>query len=182
MRLASEADFVNGPMYSQYQHFPFHQERAEAINELYPEGTILVVGCAWGYVVQDLLALGRNVWGIEASHWAVSMAYVKVDGEAARRVVFGDATQSSSMDYAAAQASVGRFDVAVTDDILPVLTDGEIQKCVDECRRIAKNVIHCVTPKPNDPVELDLNWKTIEEWRALLTPDPVRDEETGQVG
>lgn len=179
MRLASAADFIDGPMYSEYRHFECHAERAELLTELYPVGSVLVVGCAWGFVVQELLDRGWDAWGIDASEWAVSMAYVSIDAPA--RVLFGNATDPADMDAACARAGVERFDLAVTDDILPALTDAEIQRGVTQCRRVARNVLHCVTPKPASETTLELNWKPIGVWRELLAPDLVRDEETGQV-
>lgn len=198
-RLATEADFHGGrhrearraagppPLYDEYRRFPFFAERAAAVRARYPDARrVLVVGCGYGYLVDELRRAGvPDPWGVDASPWAVERAAAVLPGASARRVRLADATDAASL--AAALPEVlrrdGRFDVAVTEDVLPVLDPGEQRALLAAVRARAAAVLHVVTPgDPADPAKLPgPEWRSIEAWRALLgAGEPVLDAETGE--
>ncbi len=72
------------------------------------------------------------------------------------------------------------IDWAISEDVLPILTDNETQPFADSMRQLATNVVHWVTVGTrvwNDPNtwagDPRLNWKTLADWKVLMTPDLV---------
>lgn len=196
-RLATEADFHGGrhrearraagppPLYDEYRRFPFFSERAAAVRARYPDARrVLVVGCGYGYLVDELRRAGvPEPWGVDAAPWAVERAAAVLPGASARRVRLADATDAASL--AAALPEVlgrgGRFDLAVTEDVLPVLDAAEQRAVLAAVRVRAAAVLHVVTPgDPADPRKAPgLDWKPTAVWAALVAPDALLDAETG---
>jgi len=173
-RIANEADFHQGGLYDNYAEFPFHASRAEWIGTSYPAvGKIIVVGCAYGYLVKHLRLLGLQAWGFDLSQFAID----RIAPEAAPYCMFADVARQQdrrNVKQMAGIASNGRFNLAVTEDVLPCLTDNEAGVLVNVAQQDAVNVLHIVTaihPEVPGDVEsrfADLNWKTGVDWRALV--------------
>lgn len=197
-RLATEADFHGArtrsgrraagppPLYDEYRRFPFFAQRAAAVRARYPEAQrVLVVGCGYGYLVDELRRAGvSEPWGVDASPWAVERAAAVLPRAAARRVRLADATDAASLAAALPEAlgRGGRFDAAVTEDVLPCLDPGEQRALLAAVRARAAAVLHVVTPgDPADPRKAPgLDWKPAGAWAALVAPDAVLDAETGE--
>lgn len=184
-RLASSADF-EGPsgLYWEpgteqgYRRYEFFARRADLILARHGAGgKVLVVGCGWGFLVDELLARGYDAWGLDGSAYAVAKAAEVLPAASAGRVLLADAMNRSQV--AAVRAAAGlsgnqRFKLVVTEDVLPVLTDAEVAIAVAECRRVASNVLHIVTPlQPDTEQVAGLNWKTGAQWKTLAAPDAV---------
>ncbi len=205
-RLASQSDFEGGDLYTNYRRYPFFAERAAVIHERFPTGKILVVGCGWGYLVDELLKLGRDVWGIDASSYAINKGKslsgntsagktqegleVGMRADTGARLLVADTTSRQSLaaiHKATDLTGNDKFAVAVTEDMLPCLTDAEVTSTISELRLVATSLLHCVTPaNTDDPEDMarrhpDLNWKKVEVWKALVNPDLVYDEERRKV-
>lgn len=128
---------------------------------------VLIVGCAFGYMIEYLLALGVDPYGIDVSSYAIGQA----DPSIASRVYTGDATQDAVVK--AAKQAFGmkrndRFDLIVSEDLLVCLTDAEAQAADQAWRANAQQVGHRVTTHPI--VGGWYNIHMLAEWRALLGP------------
>jgi hypothetical protein len=144
MRLASELDFYNGPVYTNYRHHEGYAKRAQLLQHL-PE-PLLIVGCAFGFLVDELLKLKIDAWGIDASKWAV-------EKRVSERVVLADIL---NMPFS-------HFSTVVTEDLLPCLTDAEVKQVAASCADIGPLVIHMVTEQG----EADLNYHSTGYWVNL---------------
>lgn len=130
MRLASHADFQNGPIYTRYPLPPEVYAKRARLFHFYPE-PILVVGCGFGGLVQALIEDGKQVWGIDASPYAI-------ENRTHARVVLGNILDLSGWQ-------MGQFATLITEDLLPHLTDEEVLVAARNCQAISPIVIHMVT-------------------------------------
>jgi hypothetical protein len=153
--------------------------RALAIKTFYPDArTIAVWGCGVGSLVFQLASLGYQAFGFEGSKYAVDRAY-NLYGEHCS-VYRRNALSVYDVAHSADDAQVDNFDLLVTEDMLTVMSDEEIAKCLPMLRGWSLQLLHMVTPFDLWNDEYGLldprgNWKEIEEWRDLLAPDPVYD-------
>ena len=167
-------------LYTQYGPHPRFAERARLIRERYPDArTVLVVGCARGYLIEALLELGLDAWGCDIEPESVPEAV-------ADRVIQAGATEPDELDAvrrAAGLKGSRKFDLAVTEDVLPCLDDPGARRLLEAVRAVAKGRLHIVTPgDPTDPAKLPgLNWKPIETWRTLVGGETVLDAESGEL-
>jgi len=73
-------------------------------------------------------------------------------------------------------AALGKFDVVLTEDMLPMLELGEIPTALHNLRSMAPApVYHWVTPRPvrHDPHTSIPSSLSMDEWRDLTWPDQV---------
>ncbi len=182
MALLADASRFEGGWYTTYQRYPFFAERAAWIHAQVPAGKLLIAGCGPGYLVDELVKLGRDAWGIDAAPYCASRFVLPA------RIMQADSLVRSQLaavrSFAGLQGNA-RFAALVTDDLLACFTDAEVTIAVNESRRIATVVLHIVTcSKANDVPgsrNPELNWKTHAQWAALAAPDLVYDAETGAV-
>lgn len=185
-RLATVEDFENGPMYSNYHRYPFFAQRADLIRQRYPNAVrILVAGCGYGFLVDELIQRGVNAWGVDASVYATGKAAVVLSTNARPRVLRGNCAVRTDMDAVKSAAGLRtnqRFDLVVQEDLLPCCdTDAEVQAVVTELRRLGP-VLHLVwTHQDGDTHTLPLLWYTAAEWRARLGTDALWRAQTGEV-
>jgi hypothetical protein len=84
---------------------------------------------------------------------------------------------------AAGLANNQDFDLVISDDVLPTLSDAEIVTLSARMNALGNLAIHIVTPGAADGSDqargsrgdLDYNWHTLSEWKALLPSDGVLD-------
>jgi hypothetical protein len=186
-RPATAEDFHGGELYTNYRRYPFFAERAAVIRQRFPSASsVLVAGCAKGYLVDELRSRGVNAWGCDLSVWARGEAQQVIPTNALF-ILEGDCTIAVSMTAVRTLALGGpvsrRFGVCVTEDLFPVLTDAEITSALSALRAVSQQMFHIITPgDPSDPKKVSsMNWKPITAWRALCAPDLVMDAETGTV-
>jgi len=185
-RLATARDFgwdgEPGVLYTHFElDFPFVLERAEQIKGRFANKStkILIVGCAMGTLVHLLTEAGYvNVWGSDASEWAINEGKIAFP-EIADRLLVADALNNSGNSLpsmtgvrrAAGLTGNQRFPLCITDDILTVMSDAECQTALTVLRATASTLFHVIWPnilhKPDqDPT---LNWKIVpEEWQAFI--------------
>ena len=145
MRLASPTDFYNGCQYTAYRHHEGYAKRA-ALFASYPD-PILIVGCGFGFLVDELLKLNKDAWGIDAEQWCI-------DNRVTDRVLKADILQPFS----------AHFSVAVTEDLLPCSDDDEALVVARNCAAIAPIVIHLVTEHGQAQ---ELNYHSCVEWTRI---------------
>lgn len=125
-----------------------------------------VLGCAYGYSVLEMRALGINAYGIDVSAFAISQAPVAV----APFLMQGDATVRNVLNSFRTFAGLtgnAKFDILLSEDLLPCLSDSEVTAASGEWRsRHGTRIAHRVsTHQVLNPVH---NWHTLVEWRALI--------------
>jgi hypothetical protein len=137
-----------------------------------PTHKIALIGGGYGWVAEEWIAAGYQslivcdtssyIQSNKAQHAVVTIHAEGADSNGSRgniRQLLGNARNSP-------------IDWAVTEDVLPCFTDAEIGSYAPQLRQLARNVAHWVTPKSPGNY-MTMNWKTVEEWKALLTPDLI---------
>jgi SAM-dependent methyltransferase len=90
---------------------------------------VLVVGCAYGFLVAELEARGANVIGIDISAYAIAEANSRFPG-----LTFVEG------DFLSSPFSNNQFDMSVSMGVLGCMnTDVEIGNFLSETRRVVKN-------------------------------------------
>lgn len=163
--------------YSDYTRelLPFDHYARKVKNELSNKGfstsglKILVVGCAYGYTVDQLQIEGLDAYGMDISQWAQDNAAGSVVGD----IYQGDVTIKSDIQNVAQSTQGGDFSVIYSECALECLTDSEAQEA---CRNMADEasaaVIHRVwSTDGSDINEQEYNSKTLSEWQSLCDPN-----------
>lgn len=151
MRLASREEFAEA-----YTQYPLPREvyaKRARLFEGFPE-KILIVGCGFGLLVSELRNLGKDARGIDASAWA----WENRDNE---WVWCSDILNASKVDILRQQH--GPFATIITEDLLPWLTEEEVEMCARNCTGLGKIVIHMVTEQGEAPY----NYHPCVYWMAL---------------
>lgn len=154
--------------------------------------SILVVGCAYGFLMEQLIDAGiTDVWGIDPSPhiWEPAQAG-EWRADVKPRVVndwVGSGTEKASLN-AAGVGGAARFTFIVDDDAASSHSDAELPVFIDGCEaRLQGNarsrIVHIVTPAryPGYVGDSALNWKTIDEWKAVAPTHTWVDAVTGEV-
>lgn len=147
MRLASREDFFNGPIYTQYRHHEGYTKRAQLFR-YFPE-PILIVGCGFGFMVQELQDLNKQAWGIDAATYAIK-------NRTTERVLLGNILDLQTIN-------LGAFETIITEDLLPYLTDDEVLTIARNCQALSPIVVHMVTEQGS----ADLNYHSTGHWMTL---------------
>lgn len=132
-----------------------------------------ILGCAFGYSIYALRRLGAETYGLELSEYAVSRA----EPAWADLLMVGDATDPVAMRRFVKFAG-GRFDLLVSENLLPLLADEEVPGAVRLWRRHADQVIHRLSMTFESDVPREVfaaenegaahNWHAPSEWRRLI--------------
>lgn len=134
-------------------------------------------GSGFGSLVNLAVAAGYDAHGYDASQYAIDKA-VALYPAISTRFHLRDALVSTDMTPARRDAGLQgaqRFAILVTEDLLDCMSDAEINTALPLLRGICSaNLLHIITP-PNPPYTGDprVNWKTIDQWKALLSPPDV---------
>lgn len=188
MRLASAEDFEQGGLYNNppYRRYGYFSRRAADMKGRFPTGKILIAGCGWGYTVDELVKLGFDAWGCDASQYAIDKANAVLPATSAARILKADVTVLTQLDAvrtAAGLRSGTKFTAVVDEDMFTALTDAEIATAAPNLRATGTAVLHLLTcTKPDISWDMSrrdpgLTWKSLSEWKALLAPDIVVDVE-----
>jgi SAM-dependent methyltransferase len=180
-RLANILDFEQGGLYDSYRRYEFFTERknllAGRLNN--PNLRILIAGCGFGYLVDELISIGyANVWGCDASQYAIDKANELLPANVASHILLGDCTSSQNMQSVKSAAGIRgqqKFDICVTEDMLTVCdNEAEVQTVLTTLRAISNTLAHiltCIHPEIPGDVEskfADLLWHTQQEWRTII--------------
>lgn len=153
---------------------------------------IALVGAGFGWVAEEFLAQGfgpiadgttnGRLAATDTSTWIQN----NKNSNAVVNILNADVNASTGRN--AIKSAFGlkgnvKIDWIVTEDVLPLLIgtgptpagNNEIQPFSSACRQLATKVAHWVTPRYGDGSAQDtrLNWKSLSEWKAWVTPDFV---------
>ena len=133
---------------------------------------ILIVGCAYGYTVEQLIdEWGVECYGMDISQWAVNQADSAIDyGD---RIYQGDVRSSQDLSDVQKATPGGRFRVIITECVLECLTDSEAQTAAENVRSEAQaGVYHRIWTADGSDVNPDwYNDKSLAEWQQLCDPN-----------
>lgn len=122
---------------------------------------IAFIGCGFAWTGESFAAAGyTNIVNVDKSDWINSSK----QEHAVLPILNADVLTQEGL------ALVGTADWAVSEDILPCYTDEEALALSTAMRLIAPNVVHMTSTKDVGSAQ-GYNWKTLEEWKTLLSPD-----------
>jgi SAM-dependent methyltransferase len=181
-RLATAADFEGlqpGALYTEYRRFSFFAARAGFIAARWPVsvGRVLVVGCGYGYLVDELLTRGYDAWGLDAAAYAIGKAQEKLSVGASNRVLLGNMATRGDVNAAKNAMGLGnnaRVGLLVTEDVLTTCaTQQEATVALTELRRHGTNYLHILTcSKPGDVVATAAEQAAYDALQAKLAASP----------
>jgi len=176
----------HGKVDTDYRRYPFLVERAKLLGSKFnaiKNRLIVIAGCGFGYTVDELSSLGfTNVWGFDASKYAVEEASVReLSTDTASRIILADATRKDDMDNIVSE--LGRPYLVLDEDLLSCAdTVEEAKLMLDNLRSMLHQrgqVVHVLTmragtvphlPKGTEQMSGFL-WLPPEEWREIIGPD-----------
>lgn len=160
MLLANYQDFENGGLYDPpYRRYPFFGSRADWLSESF-QGSFLIVGCGWGFLVDELRSRGREAWGCDLSDYAIRCAGREVP-TVARFIGKANGLNSDEM-----LALFGRsFDVGVSEDVLTCLdNEGQVRGLDRAMGKVADHNVHIVTPESSGSRDGRVFWASSDRW------------------
>lgn len=149
----------NGYKDSGYSDFPVNAFKARYVASEFG-GPVLDVGCAYGYMVQQLRSLGLDAWGIDVSDYAISQA--SEDVKAYLSVGYGH--QLPFQD--------NHFKTITCFGMLEHIPAYLLETTLKEFKRVADTGILAVTFSSNPHATDDLSHTCLQSFRewARLTP------------
>lgn len=162
-----------------------HWALKNALN-LQPGQTIVLVGGAFGWVAEEWISAGLGpIAVIDTSTWIQSNKAMHATVE----IMNEDGATSASrgrIRQALGLTGAQQADWAISEDVIPLLSDAEVPDFIMRLRVIGTTVAHWVSVgQPADgggwAGNPKLNWKTLEDWKALVTPDLVVQRGTDRV-
>lgn len=157
-----------GGVYSDYGPHLGYRARAHHLDGILGglrEKTILIAGCGYGFLVQAMMERNAfsDVWGCDASPFAVAKAQQVLPYEYARRVFRSDVFDLER-DY----------DAIVSEDLLPCAESEEEAVAMAEAMAShARVVVHFVTPRTSNPLDDRFLWLLAHEWKRLIGPQQL---------
>jgi 2-polyprenyl-3-methyl-5-hydroxy-6-metoxy-1,4-benzoquinol methylase len=131
---------------------------------------VLVLGCAYGFLVQYLTTLGVDAYGVDFSTYAVSQA----PPEIASNILLGDVRLSTTWDAVRISAGLTKnnqkFDVIIDEDMFCCLTNAEATTTRTLAMANSNMFIHLIDINPS--LSTWYNYKDIAGWKALLGTSP----------
>lgn len=143
MIIASFEEFAIA--YSDYRWHEGYVKRAQLLRHL-PQ-PVVIIGCGFGFLVAELHLLKIDAWGIDASdycwNYRVTEYFLQYD------ILRGPPSLCAG--------------TAITEDLLPWLTDAEAVTCAENCALIAPLVLHLVT----ESGQANYNYHSTGYWMSL---------------
>lgn len=153
----------------------FKERAVSIVNRLaLPSGSkVLVVGCALGYIMEELEKLGMDCYGIDNSAYIRSIKHkekVKFDINDVSIISNNFITEMSR------EVGVTQFDCVITEDVLP--SHDSWTKIFSNCESVLKTglnknrIVHIVEVNAAG----GFTSKTLEQWKALKSDHTWLDQ------
>jgi 2-polyprenyl-3-methyl-5-hydroxy-6-metoxy-1,4-benzoquinol methylase len=136
--------------------------------DLQPTQRIALIGAGFGWSAEDWIAQGLNVTATDISTWIHENKHIHAKIQILNEDSLSEKSRENIENFAG-----GKIDIAITEDVMPNLSDDECLELAKNLRFLAPKVVHwvsCITPSSEGS---PLNMKSIEDWKALLSPDLV---------
>lgn len=158
-----------------------HWRLAKALN-LQPGQSIVIMGAGFGWVAEDWVA-----GGLGQISCVDNSAYIHSNKNEHAVVPLHNENGQTQASRARIRQTLNlqgqvRADWCISEDVLPVLSDAEASQFIASMRLIGATAAHWVSISVN-PANSDprLNWKTLEQWKAIVAPDLVVERGTERV-
>jgi hypothetical protein len=147
---------------------------------LQPGQSIGIIGAGFGWVAEDLFARGLSpIVAVDTSAWIQSnktqhatVTILNEDG--------GSNASRGRIRQALGLTGNNRATWCISEDVLPILSDAEAQTLDSNMRLVGTSVAHLVSELiPGGDQDSRLNWKTKEQWKALLPSATIISRQTG---
>lgn len=169
MGLIFDEKYFTDTGYPSYKNFPHFRARAGWIEDNLT-GSILEIGCAAGYLIDELDFLGIIIEGIDKSPYIVGQAPVSI----ADRVTLGDIADLSVL-------FPSQFDWIVSWNVLDCLIDDvNAQQVCNQLNSLGKNQLHVIATDGDHFIAQGYFIQNYAYWRNLL-PNAHLIEEMGFV-
>lgn len=151
-----------GPDGIGYRDFEINSDKVAYIMSKNPQGKVLDIGCAMGYIVKRLREKGVDAWGVDISQYAIDHApdevkhYLKL--ASADKLPFGDK----------------EFDLVFSSSVFEHMPPELVMKAISEAVRVAKRGIIAVTPGDDPHFDEDATHKIKQPlwwWREQFPPE-----------
>ena len=145
-----------------YRDFEINSVKVDHIMSKNPQGKVLDIGCAVGYIVKRLREKGVDAWGVDISQYAIDNApdtvkpYLKL--ASADKLPFGDK----------------EFDLVFSSSVFEHMPSELVMKAISEAIRVAKRGIIAVTPGDDPHFDEDATHKTKQPlwwWEEQFPPE-----------
>ncbi len=172
--------FYNSICYDEYRRYDFFRHDAEFIASTFNliNKTVLVVGCAYGYLVDELRKQGIKSFGVDNSVYARSRINRVFELEPDKKVLEGDTSKSTV--WTGIKTQIGTIDFLITEDLFTDFEDSQISPFLSLCRNHSSRRLHILTCAPERPIQNrdhHFNWKSFAEWDSILKPDALLNRE-----
>lgn len=153
--------------YDAYGKTAYHMQSADdkaaqLIKELNIEGPTLIIGCAYGFLVEALVKLGVNAYGLDISTFALGQA----SKEISPRLVHGNAAFPAGYWRVRELAGVEMFSHIISENMFCCLTDEEARYFHILTVFFGYHVTHLVENRP--ALSQWYNYKPIDELVKLF--------------
>lgn len=139
--------------------------------------SVLVVGSGFGFLVEELLSLGVNAYGIDPGAWfwdpVNDSEWPTGVKERTANDWMGSGTEQASLVTLPGISGQARFNWIIDEDAAPAHSDAEIPAFITSLEnRLQGNVkgriVHVVTPldPASGPGDSSQNWKTLADWET----------------
>jgi len=141
---------------------------------LSPNDKVLEIGCAKGFLVEDLVDAGYDVQGVDVSDWALNTCpgYVGDGSDAAATIRRPDlAGRFHLIDAATGLKPLfhnNEFDVVFSIRVMECFSDAQLPGMISDMNAITKRVqIHIIDEFTAGQIATHYNAKPIEDWLAM---------------
>jgi GT2 family glycosyltransferase/ubiquinone/menaquinone biosynthesis C-methylase UbiE len=130
--------------YDEQSYLPRNRQLAKFVCKIYKPKTVMVLGCARGYLVKAFRELGVEAVGVDISKWAIENS-----PEDVRKHLFvGDICDLSLFES-------GHFDVTIAFDVFEHITVPDLYTALNEAARVTGKVVLIDVPIEKDDTHPD---------------------------
>lgn len=163
-----DEEYFNTIGYKNYRNYPHFRQRAEWIkNNL--SGGILEIGCAYGFLIEELNKLGIMIGGIDISEYAISQA----------SILLKDQVKVSS-----ASVIINYYDWIISWNVLDCLdSESHAKEVADVMNAASNNQLHIISMIDLKEKYTNLGYfiRDAAFWKILLPNAVLVDCESGAV-
>lgn len=147
-----------------------YARRAEYIDRLLPKGPGLVVGCAFGFLMEALHDRGRGgVWGADTSDWIHENLDTEARHDISPRILNIDVRTPGAKGII--ETSSGPLQWVLTEEMLSTYPDDAAVHMMQACALVSPTVHHFVNVSVRPPFYK----RTPAEWQALAPNQSFHD-------
>jgi hypothetical protein len=137
-----------------------------------PGEKVVIVGGGFGFMGEEWVDAGIQVAVTEISTWINANKGPNARADITLLNESGT-TNNSRRNIRAALGNPTTLEWGISEDVLPVLTNAEGTTLASNMRSFCNKVAHLVSICGPGPTTHPCQYKTLEQWKALVTPDLV---------